>query len=28
LKDFKQSLKENVEVTDVPEDWKKNLFLF
>ena len=26
--DFKQSLKENVKVTDVPEDWKKDMFLF
>lgn len=28
LEDFGKSLKENVEVTDVPERWKKDMFLF
>ena len=28
MKEFKQSLKDNIEVSDVPEDWKKNMFLF
>jgi len=28
VKEFKQELKENVEVTDIPEHWKKDMFMF
>lgn len=28
LKDFENSLKKNVEVSDVPDSWKKDMFLF
>ena len=28
VKEFKHTVKDNVEVTDIPEHWKKDMFLF